>query len=62
MKGVYCPPGKNPPPGERRLYLLIEGPSDEAVANAKTELKKLLEAVMLTIKPERRQPGKYSVL
>lgn len=61
VKGVYCPPGKNPPPGERRLYLLIEGPSDEAVANAKTELKKLLEAVMLTIKPERRQPGKYSV-
>ena len=42
-KGVFVPPGKPVPDGERRIYLLIEGPSDAAVKKAKQELKKVIE-------------------
>jgi len=34
-KGVYVPPGKQPPEGERKIYLLIEGPTELAVKHAK---------------------------
>jgi hypothetical protein len=29
------PPGKQPPEGERKIYLLIEGPTELAVKHAK---------------------------
>ena len=35
MKGVYVMPGRKPGPGERPLYLLIEGPTDVAITQAK---------------------------
>jgi ATP-dependent RNA helicase DDX46/PRP5 len=34
-KGVYVPPGRQPPEGERKIYLLIEGPSELSVKHAK---------------------------
>eukprot|EP00983_Pelagomonas_calceolata_P008074 262354-Pelagomonas_calceolata.AAC.2 len=34
-KGVYVPPGKQPPEGERKIYLLIEGPTELSVKHAK---------------------------
>jgi len=34
-KGVYVPPGKAPPEGERKIYLLIEGPTELSVKHAK---------------------------
>ena len=41
-KGFYVAPGKAPPDGERKLYLLIEGPSESCVKKAKAEIKRLL--------------------
>ena len=42
-KGFYVPPGRQPPEGERRLYLLIEGPTENSVRKAKAEIKRILE-------------------
>eukprot|EP00741_Cyanophora_paradoxa_P018341 tig00000204_g17710.t1 len=67
-KGVYTPEGKAPPAGERRLYLLIEGPTEISVARARQELKRLIaEASAKEIEDRRggaRGPatGRYSVL
>ncbi len=33
-KGIYVKPGLNPPIGERKLYLLIEGDAERKVKNA----------------------------
>ncbi|QDZ22735.1 DEAD-box ATP-dependent RNA helicase [Chloropicon primus] len=42
-KGVYVPPGKQPFSGERKLYLLIEGPTERGVKLCKTEIKKIIK-------------------
>lgn len=46
-RGKFYPPGKNPPPGanfhNKKLHLLIEGKTEQAVREAKAELKKILE-------------------
>ncbi|GLJ52215.1 hypothetical protein SUGI_1110620 [Cryptomeria japonica] len=63
-RGQYYPPGKIPGPGERKLYLFIEGPTESSVKKAKAELKRVLEdytAQSLSL-PGSVQPGKYSVL
>jgi len=63
-KGTYVAPGKTVPPGEQKLYLLIEGPTHEAVKNARLEVKKILDeavAMMPFQSPEGRT-GKYSVV
>merc|ERR1719247_4042675 len=41
-KGAYYPPGRNPPAGERKLYLLIEGESEAAVKMARKEMRRIL--------------------
>ncbi|OAY69095.1 DEAD-box ATP-dependent RNA helicase 42 [Ananas comosus] len=63
-RGQFYPPGKIPGPGERKLYLFIEGPTESSVKKAKAEVKRVLEdytnqALNL---PGSAQPGKYSVL
>ncbi|KAG9456616.1 hypothetical protein H6P81_001124 [Aristolochia fimbriata] len=63
-RGQYIPPGKIPGPGERKLYLFIEGPTESSVKKAKAEVKRVLEdytAQALQL-PGAAQPGKYSVL
>ena len=63
-RGQYFPPGKLPAPGERKLYLFIEGSTENSVKKAKTEIKRLLEectAAALSL-PGGGRPGKYSVL
>ncbi|XP_068653685.1 DEAD-box ATP-dependent RNA helicase 42-like [Aristolochia californica] len=42
-RGQYFPPGKIPGPGERKLYLFIEGPTESSVKKAKAEVKRVLE-------------------
>ena len=67
-KGVFVPPGKSVPEGERKIYLLIEGPTESSVKKAKQELKRILEET--TEKVMRRDApaggggsmGKYSVV
>ena len=56
-RGSYYPPGRNPPAGERKLYLLIESDSDVAVAEAQKELKRALQDVAATAAPAL--DGKY---
>ncbi|XAR56870.1 RNA helicase [Bertholletia excelsa] len=63
-RGQYFPPGKIPGPGDRKLYLFIEGPTEQSVKRAKAELKRVLEDITsqaLSL-PGSTQPGRYSVL
>ncbi|WOL15711.1 hypothetical protein Cni_G24492 [Canna indica] len=63
-RGQYFPPGKIPGPGERKLYLFIEGPTESSVKKAKAEVKRVLEdytSQALNL-PGASQPGKYSVI
>ncbi|KAL4297096.1 hypothetical protein GQ457_12G032210 [Hibiscus cannabinus] len=63
-RGQYFPPGRIPGPGERKLYLFIEGPTEQSVKRAKAELKRVLEDIShqsLQL-PGGTQPGRYQVL
>ncbi|CAM6083109.1 unnamed protein product [Calypogeia fissa] len=63
-RGQFFPAGKVPAPGERKLFLFIEGPTEASVKKAKAEVKRLLEesTSAATSLPVTVQPGKYSVL
>jgi len=56
-KGQYYAPGKRVPPGERRLFLLIEGPTERCVKEAKNEIKSIIEEVV----SKQALPGGFSV-
>ncbi|XP_022765162.1 DEAD-box ATP-dependent RNA helicase 42 [Durio zibethinus] len=63
-RGQFFPPGRIPGPGERKLYLFIEGPTELSVKRAKAELKRVLEDIShqsLQL-PGGTQPGRYQVL
>ncbi|CAH2036683.1 unnamed protein product [Thlaspi arvense] len=63
-RGQFYPPGRIAGPGERKLYLFIEGPTEKSVKQAKGELKRVLEDITnqaLSL-PGGAQPGRYSVL
>ena len=61
-KGSYYPPGRNPPQGERKLYLLIESESEAAVTEAKKELRRALqEAAAVAAPAEDTKYGKYRI-
>ncbi|XP_064213354.1 probable ATP-dependent RNA helicase DDX46 isoform X2 [Tribolium castaneum] len=49
VRGTYVPNGKNPPEGERKLYLAIESTSDIAVAKAKAEITRLIKEELLKL-------------
>eukprot|EP00897_Mesotaenium_endlicherianum_P008045 jgi/Mesen1/7269/ME000373S06328 len=62
-RGQFVPPGKQAAPGERKLFLFIEGPTEASVKKAKQEIKRILEecsAIAPSSGPS--QPGKYNVL
>ncbi|XP_047316712.1 DEAD-box ATP-dependent RNA helicase 42 [Impatiens glandulifera] len=63
-RGQHYPPGKLAGPGDRKLYLFIEGPSEQSVKRAKAELKRVLEDITMqaTSLPGSAQPGRYSVV
>jgi len=61
-RGSYVPPGRPPAPGERKLYLYIEGGDATTVRQAKTEIKRILEEAAATAVPEKAMYGKYSVV
>ena len=61
-RGQYYAPGKPVPPGERKLYLLIEGPTERCVQNGKQKLKETIEAeVNRQALPGGFTVGKYKV-
>lgn len=63
-RGQYYPPGKVAGPGERKLYLFIEGPTEQSVKRAKADLKRVLEEItnQASSLPGSAQPGRYSVV
>ena len=61
-KGQYYAPGRNPPAGERKLYLLIEGETEDVVKAARKELRRQLGEYAETAAPQQDSKyGKYSV-
>jgi ATP-dependent RNA helicase DDX46/PRP5 len=67
-RGTFFPPGKQPGPNERKLYLFIEGETQLIVDKAKTEIKRILtEATLSCIEAEARgtgseATGRYTVI
>ncbi|KAJ2656492.1 pre-mRNA processing RNA-helicase [Coemansia sp. RSA 1200] len=65
-RGIFVPAGKPVPEGERKLYLSIEGDSERAVEQAKTEIKRTLtEATIHIMEQDARTgggSGRYSVV
>ena len=58
-RGTYVPPGEEPPPGQRKLHLLIEGASSIDVENAKNELIRLAEEATANARPDEMRPSNY---
>ena len=65
-KGVHYPPGKEPAEGEQpKLYILVEGDTENQVKSAMSELTRLLkEGMVAAQEAENRAPvgGRYSVV
>ncbi|KAL6507950.1 DEAD-box ATP-dependent RNA helicase 42 [Orobanche gracilis] len=63
-RGQYYAPGRIVGPGERKLYLFIEGLTEQSVKRAKVELKRVLEDITNQVSslPGSAQPGRYSVV
>ena len=59
-KGAYYPPGRNPPAGERKLYLLIEGESEAAVKMARKEMRRILEEQAAISAPDDSNTNRYA--
>lgn len=53
---------RNPAAGERKLYLLIEGPDESSVKTARSEIKRRLDEAALSRPEEKPQYGKYSIV
>ena len=67
-KGIYVDPSKPAPPGERKLYLLIEAPEIEAVKSARRMILRRIEEASYQAAASgqmdfaRKAGGRYSVL
>lgn len=63
-RGNFIPAGKTPAPGEKRLFLLVEGESELAVKQAKQELMSLIVESTTEVfsRVNSAEPGRYSVV
>lgn len=61
-RGSYIPAGRKPAAGERKLYLLIEGKSRNAVRQGKKEVRRVLEETAAQSKPDDSAYSRYSVV
>ncbi|KAJ2726777.1 pre-mRNA processing RNA-helicase [Coemansia sp. Benny D115] len=65
-RGIFVPPGKPVPEGERKLYLTIESDSERSAEQAKSEIKRILtESTLQIMEQEARSggaTGRYSVV
>jgi len=62
VKGLHYEPGRRPPPGEREIYLLIEGTSKMDVNKAHKEVKRVLEEAAINSLSSKAGPGRYAIL
>ena len=65
-RGTFIPPGKPVKPGERKLYLVVDGDNNIDIERAHNEIKRLLkEATLSAIESDSRVAGsmaRYSVV
>ncbi|KAJ3170888.1 pre-mRNA processing RNA-helicase [Geranomyces variabilis] len=62
-RGTFFGPGKQPGPGERKLYLFIEGDTQLVIDKAKVEIKRIItEATIAAMESEAQGGARYSVL
>jgi ATP-dependent RNA helicase DDX46/PRP5 len=62
-RGSFVPPGRKLEVGERKLFLLIEGPTEMQVRQAKMEITRMLEEETLRIGASGQTSfGRYSVI
>lgn len=59
-KGAYFPPGRNPPAGERKLYLRIEAETAEGLKAARKELKRILQEQSAMAAPDDASTNRYA--
>ena len=59
-KGAYFPPGRNPPAGERKLYLVIESDTEANVKAARKELRRILEESAALAAPDDQSTNRYA--
>lgn len=64
LKGSYFPPGREPAPGERKIYLHLEATSGTILRNAVLEIQRLLneETLRVSVKAGGSGSHKYNVL
>ena len=63
LKGTYFPPGREPGPGERKIYLHLEATSDTILRNAVLEIQRLLNEETLRVSARAGTSShKYNVL
>lgn len=55
VRGIYIPPGKNPPEGERKLFLAIESTNERAVSKAKVEITRLIKEELIKLQSSAHQ-------
>ena len=64
-RGTYIPPGRKPGPGEVKLYLLVEAPSENALSRGVHEIRRILDETSLNVAGSRslqQTAHKYTVL
>jgi ATP-dependent RNA helicase DDX46/PRP5 len=64
MKGSYIPPGKDPGPNERKIYLHLEATSSTILRNAVLEIQRMLneETLRVSMKTVGTGTHRYNVL
>lgn len=64
VRGTYVPTGKQPPEGERKLYLAIESCSELSVQKAKREITRLIKEELLKLSTAHHvfNKGRYKVV
>lgn len=60
-RGSFVPQGRKPNPGERKLYLVIEGSTPQSVQGALRELQRILDETTLQVGLGGEKYGKYSL-
>ena len=61
-KGFYQLPGTSLPEGERKIYLHIEGPTEQSVKECKREIKRILEETTeRALRRDGPAGGRYNV-
>ncbi|KAI0981529.1 hypothetical protein GJ496_003691 [Pomphorhynchus laevis] len=65
VRGKYFPPGKPPPQGESRLYLILEALTERGLQLAKSEIKRIIKEEMMKMQNPALQMvnrGRYKVM